>query len=420
MQRLIALVVGLGLLTGACGTATYPTATTAPATTSAPAEPEILAATVSRTDPDPAAPLDQLVAGFNDAGFDLLARQGKENFVFSPLSIGHALLIARGAADEATGESIDSLFALPAGRPAHAAWNGLDRAIATASGAEEDVAVTIADRIWPRLGLEPDQDWVDLLAAEHGATVEVLDLTGDPDGSRARINDWVSDQTQDLIPELLPEGFINPQTLLILTDAIYFEARWQTSFGKYGTVAGDFTLLDGSSIQVEYMRELELVDRRGSGDGFVGAEIPYVGGEFSMLLIVPEEGQFDRVRGALDQELLASIDETFEPGPFELLLPKWETTTNLDLLPWLTEAGAAPGNYPGIDPSAFLAGAVHGADIAVDEEGTVAAAATGLGFNESAAALPEMIIAADQPYLYLIRHRPSGAVLFAGQVTDPS
>jgi serpin B len=135
---------------------------------------------------------------------------------------------------------------------------------------------------------------------------------------------------------------------------------------------------------------------------------------------VPEEGRFDQVRDALDQELLATIDETFEQGSYELLLPKWETTTNLDLLPWLTEAGAAPGNYPGIDPSAFLAGAVHGADIAVDEEGTVAAAATGLGFEESAAPVPEMIIAADRPYLYVIRHRPSGAVLFAGQMTDPS
>lgn len=420
MQRLIALLVGLGLLTGACATATDPTATTAPATTSAPAEPEILAATVSRTDPDPAAPLDQLVAGFNDAGFDLLARQGTENFVFSPLSIGHALLMARGAADEATRESIDSLFALPAGRPAHAAWNGLDRAIATASDAEDEVAVTIADRIWPRIGLEPEQDWVDLLAAEHGATVEVLDLTGDPDGSRARINDWVSDQTHDLIPELLPEGFINPQTLLILTDAIYFKGRWQTPFGKYQAVTDTFTRLDGSNTDVTFMRELELSDRRGVGDGFAGAEIPYVGGEFSMLLIVPDQGRFAEIRDSLDQEFIDTIDQTFAEGPYELLLPRWETTTNLDLLPWLEEAGVAPGSYPGIDPSAFLAGAVHGADIAVDEEGTVAAAATGLDFEESAAPVPEMIIAADRPYLYVIRHRPSGAVLFTGQMTDPS
>ena len=161
------------------------------------------------------------------------------------------------------------------------------------------------------------------------------------------------------------------------------------------------------------------MERRGQGDGFVAAEIPYVGNEFSMLLVVPEEGRFEEIRSELDPALLATID-TYETGPFELLLPKWETTTSLDLLPWLAEAGAAPGSYPGVDPSAFLGGAVHGADIALDEVGTVAAAATGLDFPMSGAPIPEVTIAADRPYLYLIRHRPSGAVLFAGQVTDPS
>lgn len=182
----------------------------------------------------------------------------------------------------------------------------------------------------------------------------------------------------------------------------------------------DSTLHDGSSIQVEYLRELELMDRRGIGNGFAAAEIPYVGDEFSMFLIVPDQGRFAEIRDSLDQEFVDTIDDTFEEGPYELLLPEWETTTNLDLLPWLTEAGTAPGSYPGIDPSASLAGSVHGADIAVDEEGTVAAAATALDFEESAGPQPELTIAAGRPFLYLIRHRPSGAVLFAGQVTDPS
>lgn len=426
MERLLALTAAVALVAAACGTGTTPTTTPAdPGTTGSlgtapPFPPQTLAASVSRTEPDPAAPVDLLVAGFNDAGFALLERQDTDNLVFSPLSIGHALLMARGAADDPTGRAIDTLFGLPEDLAAHQAWNALDRQMGQAATDQDDIVVTIADRIWPRIGLEPDQEWIDLLAAEHGASVETLDLTGDPAGSRGRINDWVSEQTQGLIPDLLPEGFIDPQTLLILTDAVYFEARWQTPFGKYQAVTDTFTLLDGSTTEIEFMRELELSDRRGVGDGFAGAEIPYVGGEFSMLLIVPDQGRFTEIRDSLDQEFVGTIDRTLEEGPYELLLPKWETATNLDLLPWLREAGAAPGSYPAIDPSAFLAGAVHGADIAVDEEGTVAAAATGLGFNESGAALPELTIAADRPFLYLIRHRPSGAVLFTGQVTDPS
>ncbi|HSJ35738.1 MAG TPA: serpin family protein [Acidimicrobiia bacterium] len=423
MKRVPSVFAALALVATACGTGTTPTFDSEPITepteTAPPGPPRTLAVSVSRTDPDPAAPVAQLVTGFNDAGFELLGRQGTENFVFSPLSIGHALLMARGAADDPTGRAIDARFDLPEDRAAHQAWNALDQQLGQATADQDEMEVTIADRIWPRIGLEPEQDWIDLLAAEHGASVETLDLSGDPTGSRKHINEWVSQQTQGLIPDLLPDGFITPQTLLVLTDAVYFEARWQTPFGKYGTVSEDFTLLDGSTIQVEYMRELELLDRRGVGDGFVAAEIPYVGGEFSMLLIVPDRDRFTEIRDSLDQGLVDTIDRTFEEGPFELLVPKWETTTNLDLLPWLEEAGVAPGSYPGIDPSAFLAGAVHGADIAVDEEGTVAAAATGLGFNESAGAMPELTIAADRPFLYLIRHRPSGAVLFAGQVTDP-
>ena len=100
-------------------------------------------------------------------------------------------------------------------------------------------------------------------------------------------------------------------------------------------------------------------------------------------------------------------------------MPMWTTNTQLDLLEWLTEIGAAPGSYPEITEGAFLDAAVHGADITVDEWGTVAAAATGLGFNFSGPPPSELTVKADRPSLYLIRHRPTGLILFAGQVTDP-
>jgi serpin B len=250
--------------------------------------------------------------------------------------------------------------------------------------------------------------------------VETLDLAGDPEGSRDVINSWVADQTNDLIPELLPEGFIQPSTLLVLTDAVYYEAQWQTIFGKYGPVDGEFSLLDGSTVDVSYLHEKELFDRRGEGDGFRGAELPYVGGDFSMLLIVPDRGRFEQVRSGLSQALLDEIDQGWLEGSYELYMPKWEDSSNLDLLPWLAAVGVAPGSYPAISPDAFLGAAVHGADIAVDEWGTVAAAATGMGFFESAPGQPDFTLEVDRPFLYLIRHRSTGAVLFAGQVMNPT
>lgn len=367
------------------------------------------------------APVQVLARGLNDAGFDLWRTQPVEqDLVFSPMSIGHALLMARAAADDSTGQSIDAAFGLPAGLAAHQAWNAIDQAIAAADRAQPEVTITIADRIWPRLDVTPAQAWIDLLASQHGASTRTLDFAGNPERSRQVINEWVGEQTEGLIPELLPPGFLQPDTVLVLTDAVYFKARWQTVFGKYGEVSGTFTRLDGSTRPVELMRELELGARRGRGDGFVGAELPYVGGELSMLILVPEAGRFAELRSALSQELLDSIDGSFSTGPYELLLPRWSSkTASLDLLPWLAELGAAPGEYPAISPGAFLDAAVHGADITVDEWGTVAAAATGLGFAESGPPEPELTVRADRPYLYVIRHLASGLVLFAGQVTDP-
>ncbi len=372
------------------------------------------------------APIEELVAGFNDAGFDVLRDQPlSENNVLSPVSISHALLMARGAADGPTGAAIDSALGLPEGMAAHEAWNAIDQMIAAANGSaialdgEPSPVITIADRIWPDSTVTPDQEWVDLLATHHGSDVATIDV-GQPDASRDEINRWVSDATEGLIPELLPVGFIKPTTTLVLTDAIYFKAQWQTVFGKYGSVDGEFVRLDGTGLDIEFMRDLENRGARGIGDGWVAADLPYLGEDFSMLVIVPDEGEFDAVRARLGQEFLAEIDALIEPGPFELLLPKWEDDANIDLLPWLTEIGAAPGSYPKITPGSFLSGGVHAADIAVDEMGTVAAAATGLGFDESGPPEPEIMIAADKPFLYVIRHNDSGLALFAGQVTDPT
>lgn len=383
---------------------------------------------IERSAVDPDAPVAALTAGLNDAGFDLLQTQPvTDNLVFSPLSIGHALLMAREAADPATAGAIDATFGLPAGIAAHDAWNALDVAIADSNATaqaldgSESPIVTLASRLWPSTTASPDQGWVDLMASHHGADVELIDVAdGEGEGSRQQINQWVSDETNELIPELLPPGFIDPNTVLVLTDAVYFKAQWQTVFGKYGPEDGVFTRLDGTEVDTSYLVELEQPGPRGVGDGYVGAELPYLGDDYTMLLIVPDEGRFDDVRGRLSTDLLDEIDDAFTPGPYELRMPEWETTSAIDLLGWLGDEGIAPGSFPGISPDAFLAGAVHGADITVDETGTEAAAATALEFEASGPEDPELVVAADRPFLYLVRHVDSGAVLFAGQVTDPT
>jgi serpin B len=405
-------------------TADIPVTSAAEVTTTtgaAPASPPAVALApsvgVERSPARDDAAASELAAGFNDAGFELLRTLPvDDNVVFSPTSIGHALLMAEGAANDSTRAAISAALGLPA--DAHDAWNTIEQRIAASTS--DEVTVTIADRIWPRVGLRPDQAWIDLLASRHGADVVPLDFAADVEVSRQTINDWVGERTVDLIPELLPSGLIDPTTLLVLTDTLYFAADWQTPFGKYDPVAGTFTTFDDEQIPTSFMRQLELFDRRGAGDGFVGAELPYAGGEYAMLVLVPDEGRYEELLDRLDQPLLDEIDATFTTGPFELLLPTWEDSSSIDLTSWFGEIGAAPGSYPAIAPDAYIDAAVHAADITVDEHGTVAAAATAIVFDESGPPAPELTVAADRPFVYLIRHRASGLVLFLGHVTDPS
>lgn len=217
MARGLAIVAALALV-AACGSDDDVASGGEPGPPGSAVEPS---AGLERAPTDPDAPVADLAAGINDAGFELMRAQPADgNLVFSPLSIGHALLMARAAADDATAAAIDDTFGLPDGMAAHDAWNTLDGALAASNGTatavdeSETPIVTVADRVWPSTTASPDQDWIDLLATHHGAAVETIDVA-DGDGSRERINAWVSEQTNELIPELLPAGFIQPNTVLV-------------------------------------------------------------------------------------------------------------------------------------------------------------------------------------------------------------
>ena len=213
--------------------------------------------------------------------------------------------------------------------------------------------------------------------------------------------------------------------LLVLVNALYLEADWATPFGKYPTQEAPFTRLDGSSVPVPLMHELELTGPAVERDDYAATEVPYQGGELSMLVVVPAEGRFDEVTARLTDGLLEEIDGAATPGAVELFLPRFESGATVDLRAVL-EGGLGVGDvfeggdWGGIGPGIGLDAAVHAAEVAVDENGTVAAAATALGFEESGPPVPDVTVRADRPFLYLVRHVPTGAVLLVGRVMDPS
>lgn len=376
--------------------------------------------------PAPESPdVDALVAGINAVGYDLFAysaSQSDGDVVLSPASIGIAFGMADAGASGTTAAAIEELFGYPvAGEARWAAFNAIEQQVTDVG----EPVVRLANREFPDRGFATVDGYDETLARWFGAAIEPLPLKADSTGSTARINDWVSEETEGLIPDLLPPGFVNPTSVMVLVNALYLEADWARPFGKYPTEDHPFTRIDGSTVSTPLMHELELDGSAIDGDDYSATELPYEGGEISMLVIVPDEGRYAEVEGRLASGLVDEIDERSVSGPVELWLPRFESDTNFDLRDAI-ESGlrvegifGVPG-YDGIAPGITLESAVHAADIAVDENGTVAAAATTLEFEESGPPEPDIVVRADKPFLYVIRHMRTGAVLFVGRVLDPA
>jgi serpin B len=419
--RLVAAVVTAALVAAACGEAA-----TAPPTPSdpGPSHSEPRSEPVVDRPPTESPDVEDLVAGLNEVGYGLFhvaAEQSAGDVVLSPLSIGIAFGMADAGASGQTADVLADLFAYPVdGEARWSAFHSLEQSVTRVGGP----VVRLANREFPDTGFATVDGYDEVLARWFGAGIEPLPLQNDPEPSRGRINGWVSERTEGLIPELLPPGFVNELSVMVLVNALYLEADWSRPFGKYPTKDARFTRLDGSTVTVPLMHELELSGPAIAAGDYAATEIPYEGGELSMLVIVPVEGRYEQIQARLGGDLVAEIDATAKKAVVELWLPRFDSDATLDLREAI-EGGlgvdglfGVPG-WDGIAPDITLEQAVHAADISVDENGTVAAAATGLGFETSGPPEPEITVRADRPFLYLIRHRSTGAVLFVGRVLDP-
>lgn len=412
--------VGLVAVLAACGQPSAPDGATS---SGAPVEP-VADPVVERPSPD-SAQVEDLVAGLNDVSlrvFDVASRETTDDLVLSPLSIGLAFGMADAGASGTTAQALEGLFDYPvAGEERWSAFNALEQQVTS----EDGPIARLANRQFPDVSFATADGYDELLGRWFGAGIEPLPLQEESGASRERINGWVEERTEGLIDDLIPDGFLGPNSVMVLVNALYLEADWARPFGKYPTESAPFTRLDGSTVTVPLMHELELTSPAVATDDYAATELPYEGGELSMLVIVPEPGSYEQVESRLSGGLLDEIDTSAEEGAVEVYLPRFESSTDLNLRSILedqlgvTDLFGIPG-FDGIAPGITLEDAIHAADIAVDEQGTVAAAATALGFDESGPGEPDITVRADRPFLYLIRHQPTGAVLFVGRVMDPA
>ena len=439
---LIAAIMVLGLVGCTQTVTTTPTSTTTPVIYTTPPttpvgtpvsfkvvksdEPRIASPDVTDTE------LSTLVSGNNNFAFNLyqqLKKNSTGNLFYSPYSISTALAMtyAGAAGDTAKQMSTALQFTLPQAQ-LHPAFNQLALDLASrgqnAQGTGgKSFSLNIANALWGQQDYQIQSAFLNTLAQNYGAGMNLLDFINAPENSRVTINNWVSSQTNNRINDLLPQGSIDSLTRFVLTNAIYFDAAWQDPFPK-STGDGTFNLLDGSTVTVPMM------SREGGynyikANGYQAIELPYSGNEIAMDIIMPDAGKFTTFESSMTADKVNGIIGSLQNSFMALTMPKFSFDSSFSLKSALSALGMpiafsdTNADFSGItgNTDLHISDVVHKAFVAVDEEGTEAAAATGVVIG--LAAMPQYSMTVDQPFVFLIRDIQTNSILFIGRVLNP-
>ena len=380
--------------------------------------------------------LRSLVQGNNAFALDLyqVLTNGEGNLFYSPFSISQALATtlaeARGDTERQMLHTLH--YELPQDR-LHPSFNSLDREIASRGKNPQDddehfFQLNVANALWGQQGYEFLPGFLDVLAENCGAGLRVLDFAGAPEEARARINDWVSEETEEKIRDLLPPGAVDGRTRLVLTNAIYFNASWTWPFDGKLTQERPFHLAEGGAVEAPMMTETSK-DFYGyaNGAGYQAVDVPYSLGEMSMIILLPDEGMFHEFEDSLNDEALDRILDDIEIDYVTLTMPLFKFESQFDLGQTLAGMGmpdafGAGANFSGMTGTRGLriSKVVHKAFVSVDERGTEAAAATAVAVPTSGPTKEPIPVTVDRPFIFLIRDRATGTLLFLGRVMNPN
>ena len=374
-----------------------------------------------------------LVEGNSAFAFELYQalREQEGNLFYSPHSISVALAMTYAGARGETAEQMATTlqFLLEQDR-LHPAFNWLDIELASrgegAQGKDDKgFRLNIVNAIWGQKDYEFLSDFLDVLAENYGAGLRILDFINETEKSRLTINEWVSDQTEGRIKDLIPQGAIDALTRLVLTNAIYFNAAWEYPFDEDVTADGPFYLFEGGQVSVPMMKQTEVFGYT-EGDGYQAVELQYDGGELSMVILLPEAGNFQAFEEGLQAQQVCDIISDLQPTGIALTMPKFEFDSEFSMKDTLAGMGMPIAFSGGADFSGMtgtldlhISEVIHKAFVSVDEAGTEAAAATAVIMRESAPPELPVEMTIDHPFIFLIRDIETGAILFVGRVMNP-
>ena len=374
-----------------------------------------------------------LVSGDNQFAYDLfgaLSSTNTGNLVFSPYSISTALAMTyAGARGQTATEMAQTLrFTFPQNQVSAAMGQLINETNAPTGAAYQ---LNVANQLWGQTGKSFLPSFLNMMSTDYRAPLSELDFKDSPESARNTINTWTANQTNQKIQNLMPQGSITPATQLVLTNAIYFNGQWASPFTTSLTSPENFQLASGSVESVSMMhQESSFSLKYGAFQNFSMLEMPYQGSDLSMLVILPNTANgLPAVEKSLNAQTLDQDENKLSFTDVKVGLPKFTVNSGFGLGGTLSNMGmpAAFSNaadFSGMDgqPDLKISSVMHKAFINVNEAGTEAAAATGVGFVGTVVAYdptPPAVFDADHPFDYLIVDNKTGSLLFMGRVTDP-
>jgi serpin B len=369
---------------------------------------------------------DQVVQGNNAFAFDLYGqlRAEKGNLFFSPYSISTALAMTYAGARADTETEMAKTLHFSLGQDKlHRAFHRLNREVV--GGEKKRYKLVTANALWGQQGYKFLPAFLKVMQDDYDGGLRQVDFVNATEPARQAINAWVEKQTKEKVKDLIPKGVLTDLTRLVLTNAIYFKAGWQSTFDERSTHKADFHLGAGKTVSVPMMTQTAEFPHLREKD-FAALELPYRDNELSMVILLP--GRRDGL-AAFEKGLTAGkVDgllKRLRATRVAVSLPRFEVTSQFKLNDALQSLGMRTAFIPrganfsgmdGKDKKLFLQAVMHKAYVKVNEQGTEAAGATAVVIGQDS--LPPQF-RADHPFVFLIRHKATGSILFLGRVSEP-
>jgi serpin B len=374
-------------------------------------------------------PTPTVAVEINDFGLSLLRtlRAGHEtqNTIISPVSVALALAMTYNGAAGNTYLAMERTLRI---ETIGDKVNPLNRLLLdTIKTADPSVQAAIANALWAQKGFKIAPVFVKAGRDYYEAPIHSLNFEGNPDGAAATINRWVDKATKGRIPTIIQNP--SPDTRLVLTDAVYFKGKWTWPFPKAETGPRDFHTADGGTMKTPMMRVEHEFDYL-ANDDFQAVRLPYGNQRFVMYVLLPrkQDGVAD-LAAKLGESTWRQWKGRFANRKGTVELPKFTLTYEARLNDALSQMGMGIAFSDDADfsrihpppPTLKISDVEHRTYIKVDETGTEAAAATSVGITALAVRIepPPFEMVVDHPFFFAITEQESGAMLFAGVVTNP-